>query len=148
MEVITVKKMKKRLGKKLSQADWLLVILIFYCSASLLHFIHNAIYIDEYPNLPSWISAFGVYITWFGITSIGIIGYLFIHYGKKFIGLVACAVYGAIGLDGLGHYSLAPISAHTFTMNFTIWLEAITAMIVLIVVTGLMTDYVKHHRQR
>jgi len=140
-----VKEMKIHNGRKISQADWLPIILLVYCSASLLHFIHNAVFIDAYPNLPGWISAVGVYITWFGITGIGIAGYSLIRYGKRFIGLVTCAVYGAIGLDGLGHYSLAPISAHTFTMNLTIWLEAITAVIVLIVVAGLM---VNHFRDR
>jgi len=141
MEVTTVKEMNIRNGRKMSQADWLPIVLLVYCSASLVHFIHNAVFIDEYPNLPGWISAVGVYITWFGITGIGIVGYLLIHYGKRFIGLITCAVYGAIGLDGLGHYSLAPISAHTFTMNLTIWLEAITAVIVLIVVAGLMVNH-------
>jgi len=140
-----VKEMKVRIRRILIQRDWLLIILIVYCSASLLHFLHNGVYIDEYPNLPDWISAGGVYITWFGITGIGIVGYLLIYYGKRFIGLVICAVYGAIGLDGLGHYSLAPISAHTFTMNFTIWLEAITAMIVLVVVISMM---INHFRSR
>ena len=122
---------------------WLLIILLIYCLASLLHFVHNAVFIDDYPNLPSWISDVGIYITWLAITGIGIVGYLLIHYGKRFIGLVTCAVYGAIGLDGLGHYSLAPISAHTFTMNFTIWFEATTATIVLIVVTSFIVRHFK-----
>lgn len=129
-------------GKK-SPAGWLLIMMVVYCLASLLHFIHNAEFISEYPNLPNWITASGVYITWFGITSIGIVGYSLVSRGKVFMGLVTCAVYGAIGLDGLGHYTLAPISAHTFTMNFTILLEAITAVILLVVVTGMFFSYFK-----
>ena len=145
MEAITVEEMNMRSERKIDQADRLLIILIVYCSASLFHFIHNAVFIDEYPNLPGWISAAGVYITWFGITGIGVVGYLLIRHGKRFIGLVTVAVYGALGLDGLGHYSLAPMSAHTFSMNLTIWLEAISAVMVLITVTGLM---VYHFRVR
>jgi len=137
--------MKTHNGRKRSQTDWLMIFLIIYCSASLLHFIHNGVFIDEYPNLPGWISTNGVYLTWFGITGIGIVGYLLMHHGKRFIGLVTCGIYGAIGLDGLGHYSLAPISAHTFTMNFTIWLEAISAIIVLFVVAGLMVNHFRDH---
>ena len=138
-----MEEMKIREERKSSKEGKLLIILLVYCAASLFHFIHNAVYIDEYPNLPGWISTAGVYISWVGITGIGLVGYLLIRYGKRFIGLVTVAVYGAIGLDGLGHYSLAPISAHTFVMNLTIWLEAITAVIVLIVVTGLMLHHLR-----
>lgn len=121
----------------------LLITLTLYCAASLFHFIHNAIFIDEYPNLPGWISVAVVYITWLGITSIGIVGYFLVRHGKQVIGLVTLAVYGTFGLDGLGHYSLAPMSAHTFTMNLTIWLEALTAVIVMIAITWLL---IKHLR--
>lgn len=141
MEVISVEEMKIPSERKKNHTNWLLIILVVYGSASLLHFIHNGVFIDEYPNLPGWISANGVYITWLGITAIGVIGYFLFHFGQRLIGLVTVAVYGAIGLDGLGHYTLAPMSAHTLTMNFTIWLEAITAAIVLIAVTGLMVNH-------
>ena len=45
--------------------------------------------------------------------------------------LVGYAVYA---LDGLAHYLLAPVSAHTLAMNLTIWLEALagTALIVAV----------------
>lgn len=122
----------------------LLIVLLLYCSASLFHFVHNAVYIDEYPNLPSWISAAGVYLTWFAITGIGALGYILFRYGFRITGLVTIAIYGAIGLDGLGHYSLAPLSAHTFTMNLSIWLEAITAIMVLITALGMMIAQSKH----
>lgn len=125
--------------------DKLVIVLIAYCSASLFHFVHNAVFIDDYPNLPGWISVAGVYITWIGITAIGLAGFLLIRHGKRASGLFVVAVYGAIGLDGLGHYSLAPISAHTFVMNLSIWLEAITATLVLIVTAGMM---VNHFRNR
>lgn len=148
MEVNTVEEMKIRSERKISQVDRLLIILIVYCLASLFHFIHNAVFIDEYPNLPGWISAAGVYITWFGITGIGLVGYLLIRRGNRLFGLVTVAVYGALGLDGLGHYSLAPMSAHTFAMNLTIWLEAITAMIVLIAVAGLMVNHFRGRANR
>ena len=129
--------------KKINQTNSLPIFLIIYCLASLLHFSHNAIFIDEYPNLPDWISASGVYITWLGITGIGITGYFLFRHGKQLLGLIICAIYGAIGLDGLGHYTLAPISAHSFMMNFSIWFEVITAIIVLITVTGLMVKHFK-----
>jgi hypothetical protein len=62
---------------------------------------------------------------------------MFVRRGLPIIGLILLAVYGALGLDGLGHYSLAPISAHSIGMNLTIWLEALTATTVLTGVAGL-----------
>ena len=125
------------------RVDGLLVLMLVYAAASLLHFVHNAVFIADYPNLPGWISASGIYLTWFGITAIGIIGYLLVRSGKYLLGLVTIAVYGIFGLDGLDHYLLAPISAHSLMMNLTIWLEAGSALIVLIVVGWLL---VSHYR--
>ena len=39
---------------------------------------------------------------------------------------------------------LAQMSAHTFTMNLTIWLEAVTAMLVLVAVTAQMVDRLRN----
>ena len=96
MGAIIVKSAKTHSARKMIQGNWLLIIMIIYCLASLVHFTHNAVFIDEYPNLPGWISSAGVYITWLGITSIGIVGYLLVHYGNRLAGLVTCAVYGAM----------------------------------------------------
>jgi hypothetical protein len=42
------------------------------------------------------------------------------------------AVYAALGLDSLGHYVLAPMSAHTAAMNATIVLDVTAAALLLI----------------
>jgi len=120
-----------------------LILLLIYCAASLFHFVHNAVFIDEYPNLPGWITTPGVYVAWLGVTAIGAVGYVLVRRGHWFVGLVTVAVYGALGLDGLAHYHLAPMAAHSFTMNLTIWLEAATASTVLMMVAWLMAKYVR-----
>lgn len=103
-----------------------------YCLASLLHFVHNAEYLSEYPNLPFWLTRVQVYAAWFAITSIGVVG-LWLERGKyPLLGLILVAVYALLGFDGLGHYAVAPMSAHTFTMNFTIWAEVVAAALLLI----------------
>jgi hypothetical protein len=65
-------------------------------------------------------------------------GYVLLRRGYQLAGLAALIVYGALGLDGLGHYTLAPWSAHTMAMNLTIWLEAGSALLLLAAVAGLM----------
>lgn len=120
--------------------NWLLIFLLAYCATSLLHYAHNAAFLGEYPNMPAWLSPARVYVAWLGVTAVGVAGYLLLRAGHRLAGLVLVAVYGALGLDGLSHYNLAPFSAHTFTMNLTIWLEAVTALLVLVEVARMVVQ--------
>ena len=108
--------------------------MLAYCCASLLHFAHNGIYVDEYPNLPAPITVPVIIATWLGITAIGVIGYLIRRSGRELIGLGVIAAYAAFGFDGFAHYTLAAMAAHTVAMNVTIWGEAIAATMLLAVV--------------
>lgn len=110
----------------------LLLLAATYCLASLLHFVHNAEYLSAYPNLPSWLSRSQIYAVWFAITSIGVIGLWLERGNYPLLGLILVAAYALLGFDGLGHYAVAPMSAHTFTMNFTIWAEVVAAALLLI----------------
>jgi hypothetical protein len=115
------------------RGDWLLRgLLVLYLVASLIHFTHNAEYVRDYPNLPSWITRWGVYGVWLGITAVGALGYVFYHSCRYVIGLLLLGLYAAVGLDGLLHYTLAPMGAHTHAMNFTIWFEVVVASILLV----------------
>jgi hypothetical protein len=116
----------------------LLVFLAVYCGASLIHFVHNAELISEYPNLPVWLTRAKVYLAWSAITSVGFAGLLLLRRGLRPLGLLLIAGYAALGFDGLGHYSRAPVSAHTFTMNATIWFEVVAAAALLTVAVALM----------
>jgi hypothetical protein len=106
-------------------------LLLLYCGASFLHFVHNAEYLTDYPNLPAWISRASVYIAWWAIFAIGLGGYLLLRRGHTLSGLILLAIYTALGLDGLLHYARAPIPAHTFGINLTIWTEVVTAALAL-----------------
>jgi hypothetical protein len=110
----------------------LLVLLLIYAAASLVHFIHNAEFLADYPNLPaSWTRA-GVYFVWIGMTVVGVGGWLLVSRGYRLTGLLLLAVYAVAGLDSLGHYVVAPLSDHTMMMNVTILLEVTAAALVLI----------------
>jgi hypothetical protein len=109
----------------------LLVLLLAYCGASLIHFIHNAEFLHHYPGLPASWSSSGVYLAWVVMTVIGGIGSMLYFRGHRRVGLVILAVYAALGLDSLGHYFVAPLSAHTTAMNSTILMEVGAAALVL-----------------
>jgi hypothetical protein len=111
-----------------------------HCGATLLHFTHNGVFLDDYPNLPSSITVMAICWTWLGITSIGGIGWLLLRFGRVAAGLVFIGGYACFGFDGLAHYGVASVSSHTIWMNATIWFEAVTAMILLSVVARTLLD--------
>lgn len=116
----------------------LLTLLIIYGMASLIHFIHNAEFLADYPNLPTTWTRAGVYFAWLGLTVIGVGGWFLMLRGFPRVGLLVLAVYAAFGLDSLGHYVVAPMEDHTLAMNSTILFEVIAAALVLIEVTRQM----------
>ncbi|MEO8308679.1 MAG: hypothetical protein ABI616_11645 [Pseudomonadota bacterium] len=111
---------------------WTLELLLgLYLGASLLHFSHNAEYVHTYPNLPAWVTRSSVYATWLGITAVGLLGYILYQHRQSWMGLLLLCLYAAVGLDGLLHYTLAPMAAHTHGMNVTIWFEVVVASALL-----------------
>jgi hypothetical protein len=108
----------------------LLALVLVHAAASLLHFVHNATFLADYPNMPAWISPGGIHAVWVGEAAIGAAGVLLFLRGRM-LGLALIAIYAVLGLGGLDHYTLAPISAHTAAMNATIWLEMATGITLL-----------------
>jgi len=112
----------------------LLFFVLAYGTASLLHHLHNAVFVDAYPNLPAWLTAAHVYAAWLAVTSIGIVGYVLHRRGHRTAGLISLAIYGALGFYGLAHYAVAPLAAHTAGMHATILAEVLTALLLLIAI--------------
>jgi hypothetical protein len=122
------------------------LLMLLYGAASLLHFAHNAVFIDDYPGLPAWLSSARVWAAWFGVTSLGVAGYLLMRLDHRYTGLVVTAVYAGLGFDGLAHYSVAPFAAHTWTMNLTILLEVAAAAALVVVLVARFVSYLPRRR--
>lgn len=116
----------------------LLALLLAYVAASFIHFVHNAEFLRDYPGLPETWTRAGVYLAWAGMTLVGLSGWVLVRRGFRIAGLVLLAVYAALGLDSLGHYVIAPLSAHTVSMNSTILLEVTAAALVMVEVVRQM----------
>ena len=112
----------------------LLTFMIAYGAASLAHFVHNAVYIDAYPNLPAWLTPAVVYASWLVIAGTGTLGYWLYRQGSRVVGLGVIGMYALLGFGGLDHYAVAPLSAHSMAMNATILTEVIAASVLLIVI--------------
>ena len=117
---------------------WFLLAVYFFASSA--HFVHNAAYIAYYPNMPSWITSDRVYVAWCVVTAVGIAGLVALRLRLHAAAAVFIAVYGALGLDGLAHYTLALCSEHTFMTNVTIWSEAISGLCLLGASAVLVTE--------
>ena len=103
-----------------------------YFLASLAHFTHNAEYIAFYPGLPAWLTSGQVYAAWLGVTSVGVVALVLFKLGLPGPAYLLLGVYGALGLDGLAHYTLALCSEHTLVTNVTIWSEAAIGLVLLL----------------
>jgi hypothetical protein len=110
----------------------LLILGVVYCLASLAHFVHNAEFLSDYPNMPASLTRSKIYLAWLAITAIGALGLIVARSRLAVAGFVLVAIYAMFGLDGLGHYVLAPMSAHSLTMNLTIWCEVAAAAALLV----------------
>jgi hypothetical protein len=110
-----------------------LALTLVYFTASLAHFSHNAEYIAFYPGIPGWLTRKNVYLAWLAVTSLGLAAWVFARLALPALALLCLAMYGAFGLDGLAHYTLAFCSEHTFVSNITIWSEAATGLLLLLV---------------
>jgi hypothetical protein len=114
-----------------TRSSLLLAFLLAYMVASFVHHFHNAQFIDEYPNMPTRFPVAIAYVVWGAVTLVGLAGFYAARRGHEILGLGALGAYAAYGLLVLGHYTLAPMSAHTLGANVTIWLELVTAGLLL-----------------
>ena len=100
-------------------------------AATLLHHVHNAEYLADYPNLPASLTRSSVYAAWLAEALFGVAGFILFAKGWKRTGLALLGIYALYALGGLAHYYLAPVGAHSLAMNATIWLEAGTGALLL-----------------
>lgn len=121
---------------------WFLVIAYFI--ASLVHFAHNAEYIVFYPGMPDWLTREKVYMAWLAVTAVGTLGIAALYFGATAFGTAILAAYGALGLDGLAHYTLALCSEHTLAANITIWTEVVLGFCLLLIGAVLAVRHCVH----
>jgi hypothetical protein len=128
----------KTVGRTAGRASQALPgLLILYASATLLHFVHNAEFLTQYPNLPASLSRTDVYVAWLCLTALGVLGYVLYVRDRRGIGLSVLALYASLGFGGFLHYTRASMAHHSAMMNVTIWSEAAAATLLLINVVAL-----------
>ena len=106
-------------------------LVLLYGAMSLAHFAHNATCLADYPNLPRWLSAGEVWLSWAALALLGLAGLVLYRGVHRIAGLALLAAWAALGFDGLAHYARAPFLAHTAMMNFTILAEVAAAALLM-----------------
>lgn len=124
----------------------LVALVAAYFTASLAHFSHNAQYIAFYPGMPAWLTPGKVWLFWFAVTGVGLTAWALHRLRLRAPALLVLGVYGALGLDGLLHYSLGLCSQHTLLANLTIWAEATTGLALLLVSAVLLVRHLVARR--
>ena len=122
-----------------------LFIALVYLVASLGHFVHNAEFLEQYPNLPDWLTRNRVYLGWFIVTIPSIAAMIAWARGRAGLAFGLLAVWGALGYLGLDHYYVAPVSAHAVLANSSILFEVVAGSVLLLVSIGYL---VRLHRSR
>jgi hypothetical protein len=127
-------------------------LMLLYAALSLLHFLHNALYVQNYPNLPRWITPGLIYASWCAIAATGALGYWLYRRVSQPLGLCVMGCYALLGFGGLDHYVLAPVGAHSIVMNASIIAEVSAASVLLIFLLYSLVSlfiynklYDKHH---
>ena len=124
------------------------ILLLVFFAANLVHFAHNAEYIAYYPGMPPSFTREKIYLAWVAGASIGLLGLLAYRATWKILGLALLAAYGAVGIAGLAHYTLALCSEHTLATNLTIWFEVLTGLSLLLASAVLMGKSIAMRLQR
>jgi hypothetical protein len=111
---------------------WLALI---YGAASLIHHVHNALFLSDYPNMPAWLTPARVMVAWGFVASIGAGGGLLVYHRYYAAGYCVLGVFAALGFCGLDHYAIARMSEHSFWMNATILIEVATALALFLAIS-------------
>jgi hypothetical protein len=102
-----------------------------FLACTLMHFVHNAEFLADYPNMPKGLSRGSVYLAWLVLASVGAAGYFLRVRGHRWTGTATLGAATLMAFDSLGHYWLAPFSAHTAAMNATILADVASAALLL-----------------
>ena len=123
--------MKNRnLSNTVQQHKSLLLLLLLNLLASVLHYVHNVIYFQHYPET-DWLSAHIVDYVWFLMTFIGLAGVIALINIRLSIAKACFNLYALLNMLSLLHYAVDSDNVMTVAMHSFIWLEALCAAALL-----------------
>lgn len=118
------------MNTKKSHQILLLPLLIINVVITAFHYTDNFINFFKYPD-PEWMTPQSVYQSWFILTGIGIIGYIFYLKNVLWLAYICLSIYSLTGMLSPGHYLFQTTETFDFKMHTFIWLDFIIGTLML-----------------
>jgi hypothetical protein len=82
------------------------LLLAFSITSTALHFTHNFVKIDQYPDnlIDGTVVQGAILLTWPALTAIGLLGYRFYARGRYADAHICLLAYSFLGISTLGHF--------------------------------------------
>ncbi|MGB3641671.1 MAG: hypothetical protein WBA39_29455 [Rivularia sp. (in: cyanobacteria)] len=109
----------------------LLTLLILSVVITAFHYTDNFINFLSYPS-PEWMTPQSVYQSWFILTGIGIVGYIFYLNNVLWLAYICLSIYSLTGMLSPVHYLFQTTETFYFKMHTFIWLDFITGSLILV----------------
>ncbi len=118
------------MNTKKSHKILLLALLIVSVVITAFHYTDNFINFLSYPS-PEWMTPQSVYQSWFILTGIGIVGYIFYLKNVIWLAYICLSIYSLTGMLSPGHYLFQTTETFSFKMHIFIWLDFIIGTLIL-----------------
>ena len=118
------------MNTKIANQRLLLTLLIINAVITAFHYTDNFINFPNYPD-PEWITPESIYQSWFILTSIGIIGYIFYLKNILWLAYICLSIYSVTGILSPGHYFFQTNEIFSLKMHLLIWLDFIAGTLIL-----------------
>ena len=113
------------------QLSMLRLLLLAMVTSSVLHYVDNLLFFEQYPE-PPWINRHHIDAFWWIMTPLAWIGYHLIRRGALRGGSATLLTYAACNLLTLGHYRYASLSDISLRIHIFIILEAALAVVLTV----------------
>jgi hypothetical protein len=82
------------------------VLLVFSITSTALHFTHNFVKIDQYPDdlVDGTVTQVAILLTWPVLTAVGLLGYRLYARGRFADAYICLLAYSFLGISTLGHF--------------------------------------------
>lgn len=101
--------------------------------SSILHYVHNIIYFEYYPE-PEWLDPHMVDAFWFFMTPFALLGLILHYMGRLRLAGLSFSLYALMNLLTLLHYGCEIKIPISLTIHVFIWFEAICAIVLAVFV--------------
>jgi hypothetical protein len=108
----------------------LLAILALNLISTWLHYIDNALFLNQYPG-PDWFTPIGVLATVIVMTPVGLFGYLLYSRRSFWLAYLLLGTYSITSVSSPGHYLFPMVTPMSFKMHSLIWFDAISGVLLI-----------------